>query len=253
MTTPATTPADMTNLYRKKPVAIEAVKYEGSGNFANPLLPAWMWDALENGVVSNRKGDLIIKTLEGEHLASPGDWIIRGVKGELYPCKPDIFTATYEPALATPSPGKAPEPVAPSGTVVVPIHPTKEMREAGAKIGNQGWDFAHHTWRTMLLHAPVYASPGKAEAERCDVIVDCYAIPTSEHMGAEVKIQRARQLEGPDLWKVTKHGDCLNKAGEWEYEPLPSSRDDAFIARCRFASAADAIGAAIQQDKKEVE
>lgn len=45
----------------------------------------------------------------------------------------------------------------PAGYVLAPIHPTKEMREAGAKIGNQGCDFAHHTWHTMLLHAPVAA------------------------------------------------------------------------------------------------
>ena len=42
------------------------------------------------------KGGLIIKTLEGEHLASIGDYIIKGVKGEFYPCKPDIFEQTYE-------------------------------------------------------------------------------------------------------------------------------------------------------------
>lgn len=45
--------------------------------------------------VSNQ---LWIKTLEGGHIASPGDWIIRGVKGEFYPCKPDIFASTYDPA-----------------------------------------------------------------------------------------------------------------------------------------------------------
>lgn len=43
--------------------------------------------------------DLFIQTLEGEMKANSGDWIIRGVKGEFYPCKPDIFTATYEPVL----------------------------------------------------------------------------------------------------------------------------------------------------------
>ena len=40
---------------------------------------------------------LVIPTLEGDHLAEPGDWIIKGVKGEFYPCKPDIFAATYDP------------------------------------------------------------------------------------------------------------------------------------------------------------
>ncbi len=48
-----------------------------------------MWDWQVCGVV---------ETLEGKHLALPGDWIITGVKGERYPCKPDIFAATYEPA-----------------------------------------------------------------------------------------------------------------------------------------------------------
>lgn len=42
--------------------------------------------------------DLAIQTLEGQMVARPGDWIIKGVKGEIYPCKPDIFEATYEPA-----------------------------------------------------------------------------------------------------------------------------------------------------------
>jgi hypothetical protein len=58
-----------------------------------------MWQALETGVAAPTNGTdpFIIKTLEGPHIASPGDYIIRGVKGELYPCKPDIFEATYEP------------------------------------------------------------------------------------------------------------------------------------------------------------
>ena len=47
--------------------------------------------------IDPRDGRLIISTLEGLHWADPGDWIIRGVQGEFYPCKPDIFAATYEP------------------------------------------------------------------------------------------------------------------------------------------------------------
>lgn len=86
-------------LYRKKPVTIEAVRYVGAGNFDPALkgnLPQWVWDGLSSGVLTNRGGDLIVKTLEGEHVCSPNDWLIRGVKGELYPCKPDIFAMTYE-------------------------------------------------------------------------------------------------------------------------------------------------------------
>ena len=88
-------------LYRKKPVTIDAVQYVGSGNFDPALngdLPAWCWEGFESGTLMNRGGALIVKTLEGEHVCSPGDWLIRGVKGELYPCKPDIFAMTYEAA-----------------------------------------------------------------------------------------------------------------------------------------------------------
>lgn len=84
--------------WRKKPVVIEAIQYKGAGNFADHRLPEWMWDALKSGVAFNRGGELVIKTLEGDHIVSPDDWVIRGVMGELYPCKPDIFEATYEPA-----------------------------------------------------------------------------------------------------------------------------------------------------------
>jgi hypothetical protein len=47
-------------------------------------------------LINGGMGGVEIKTLEGTMVANPGDWIIRGVKGELYPCKPDIFEATYE-------------------------------------------------------------------------------------------------------------------------------------------------------------
>lgn len=87
--------------FRKKPVVIEAVKYLGEGNVENNETTDWMWDALEKGVMRYPNGNdpLIIKTLEGDHTVSPGDYIIQGVKGELYPCKPDIFEATYEPVV----------------------------------------------------------------------------------------------------------------------------------------------------------
>lgn len=71
--------------FRKKPVVIEAVQWFKLGDH-----PAVEQDAnivCEFGWV---------KTLEGDHIVSPGDWIITGVKGEHYPCKPDIFEATYE-------------------------------------------------------------------------------------------------------------------------------------------------------------
>lgn len=80
--------------WRKKPVVIEAVRYIGSGNIAE-VVPDWLLDATVAETVHGIDR-LIIETLEGAMTVSPGDWIIRGVQGELYPCKPDIFVATYE-------------------------------------------------------------------------------------------------------------------------------------------------------------
>ena len=80
--------------FRKKPVVIDAIQWTGE-NYTR--LSEWLshWRRpLPRGAM----GTLMIPTLEGEMQADPGDWIIRGVKGEFYPCKPDIFEATYEPA-----------------------------------------------------------------------------------------------------------------------------------------------------------
>jgi hypothetical protein len=103
--------------FTKKAVTIEAVRFDGAepvddvqtpmfdGSF--DVLPEWLHDAMaksekEEGAVWLEPGwsppQLQIFTLEGIHRAQPGDWIIRGVKGELYPCKPDIFAASYDPA-----------------------------------------------------------------------------------------------------------------------------------------------------------
>ena len=85
--------------YRKKPVVIEAFQYDGDFVDRNgkPYVPDWAFSALNEGVLYYKNdGQLWIKTLEGHHHASVGDFIIQGVHGELYPCKPDIFAKTYE-------------------------------------------------------------------------------------------------------------------------------------------------------------
>lgn len=63
--------------------------------------PPWLVEGVLSGIVFAEQGNdhALIKTLEGTHRADVGDWIIRGVKGELYPCKPDIFELTYTPVL----------------------------------------------------------------------------------------------------------------------------------------------------------
>lgn len=85
--------------YRKKPVVIEAFQF--TGPFSAPDVPQWYTDAFSRNEVTHsgdwESNSAHIKTLEGAMRADKGDWIIRGVKGELYPCKPDIFAATYEP------------------------------------------------------------------------------------------------------------------------------------------------------------
>jgi cell division protein FtsB len=87
--------------FRKKPVVIEAVQFVGSNRQEIVELVA----AATNGVcvTSSLEGPLTIGTLEGNMTASIGDWVIRGVKGEFYPCKPDIFAATYEAAPIPPA------------------------------------------------------------------------------------------------------------------------------------------------------
>jgi len=95
--------------FRKKPVVIEAVQWNGRDdetgigavlNFIGDLdkLPHDPNDPhVHNGIgFTPPDGALYIPTLEGTHRANPGDWIIKGVKGEFYPCKPDIFAATYD-------------------------------------------------------------------------------------------------------------------------------------------------------------
>ena len=89
--------------YRKKPVTVEAFQWNGGiSGFSEPLHPEWFNNAIKGGTVrfdvDDKGPHWIIRTLEGDHRANPHDWIIQGVKGELYPCKSDIFELTYEVA-----------------------------------------------------------------------------------------------------------------------------------------------------------
>ena len=88
--------------YRTKLVTVEAFKYDGDlmDKDGNYYVPQWAVEAYKNGTLFYGCGvggdELFIETLEGVHHVSVGDYIIRGVVGELYPCKPDIFEQTYE-------------------------------------------------------------------------------------------------------------------------------------------------------------
>jgi len=78
-------------LFRKKPVTVHAFRL---GEKGHPT-PAPLWFPTPRASEITEDG-IVIHTLEGDHLARWGDWIIQGVNGELYPCKPDIFEQTYE-------------------------------------------------------------------------------------------------------------------------------------------------------------
>lgn len=91
-------------MYRKKPVVIEACRLngvaEGVAMFEAPT-PEWIVNAVADQTITSMEVDegevvLGVVTLEGTHQARPGDYIIRGIAGELYPCKPEIFEQTYE-------------------------------------------------------------------------------------------------------------------------------------------------------------
>ena len=86
----------LVNKYRKRPIVIEAIQWDGN-NFdkindftgGNKIHKVESWDKEVNN-------SIVIPTLEGDHRANVGDYIIQGIEGEFYPCKPGIFIDTYE-------------------------------------------------------------------------------------------------------------------------------------------------------------
>jgi len=80
--------------FRKKPVVIEAMQFDGTVEGAERI-EEFVGEMLAR-TYQYREWTVQIKTLEGIMTAAKADWIIKGVKGEIYPCKPDIFEATYE-------------------------------------------------------------------------------------------------------------------------------------------------------------
>ena len=99
-------------VFQKRPIQIEAMQWDGTEAGAAPVMD-WVTNKGGTAALDRRpvRADhhmnrlsyelrMYIQTLEGPMTASPQDWIIRGVKGEFYPCKPDIFAASYEPVLS---------------------------------------------------------------------------------------------------------------------------------------------------------
>lgn len=84
---------------RKKPVVVDAVNVDIARDEATVEIPTWYLQAYVSGAIFESEGNLFCRSLEGPMQINPGDYIIRGVKGELYPCKPDIFAITYDVLL----------------------------------------------------------------------------------------------------------------------------------------------------------
>lgn len=84
--------------YRKKPVVIEAELWDGTAEGATPIIDWILSEGERSARFRNGEDEvcIAIDTLEGTMKAAPGDYIIKGVQGEFYPCKPDIFATTYE-------------------------------------------------------------------------------------------------------------------------------------------------------------
>lgn len=89
--------------YRKKPIEIEVFQYTGNLEvYCESEIPKWIYDALVLGILSLvpsyslGKTDLVIQTLDGSVCVNEGDYIIKGIQGELYPCRKDIFEMNYE-------------------------------------------------------------------------------------------------------------------------------------------------------------
>lgn len=144
----------MARAYRKKPVVIEAVQWTGENH-------AEMCEFIDPEVFEIKpKEGLIIHTLEGDHHASPGDYIIKGVNGEFYPCKPDIFAKTYEPATLTPPnewvsvEERLPEPggrvLAANGSFVGEAY----MASNGAWMRHDGFPWEVDAWMPMPDRRP---------------------------------------------------------------------------------------------------
>lgn len=120
----------------KKPVTIECFKYDGDLKFSDGkfYVPEWAEKAYNDGVIFYKdQGEMYIKTLEGDHHARVGDYIIKGVNGELYPCKPDIFEKTYN---IVPTDTK----IETDDSFTHSFSWALEMMKKGHKIHRSGWN-----------------------------------------------------------------------------------------------------------------
>ena len=205
MTNPELAPDMPDNRYRKKPVVIDAMQFPG--NIALSDFQTWLMKVDPDRKCMYTRDDrnrctLSIKTLEGTMTANIDDWIIKGVKGELYPCKPDIFEATYERADLTPQAGSVD--VEAVIDAVTSFYTRKEDRNFAAQV-------ARNTLDNLLAGAPV----GGGERP---------AIPgLQEAIDGVAEYQQLRQRCGFTK-KITQHISVVLEAAR-RYAALPHCPD----------------------------
>ena len=113
-------------------------------------------------------------------------------------------------------------------------------RQTCPDCGGRGWTSEEHAFNAD--HLREFAEAHALLTRPAPGVPEGWTV--SAYKAAGLTIQSMAQLKGPDLWKIADAaGNVLNKQGEWEWEPMPSSRDDAFLARCRYATLAEASAA----------
>jgi len=201
--------------FRKKPVVIEAVRWEpdADGVPAGPWPIEWGDAPSRWNVYAKTFGapNLAIPTLEGTIFASPGDWIIRGVKGGFYPCKPDIFAATYEPA---PSSSTAPR--------AEPIWTTIACPNCGGEVDGI------RVLTEAEIGRPAPPSQGETAAPR---IIDASRVPT-EGLAAFIATTRGSPAPAPRQPSEPQPNAALNLAHGLEADGRARQPSDTDTARC---------------------
>lgn len=191
----------MIRLYRKKPVVVQAQLWDGTATGATPIIN---WIAANGHAATYRCGGgecdhnpdshhISIRTLEGDMRVSAGDYVIRGVQGEFYPCKPDIFDATYEPEAL------------PDG-----VHP--ESRCARCKGPNIPWSAPSPLWNRVIRGGDINGE----EIYAGIVCPTCFAVLAQEQGVAELWLFSAERVHVP-LQTTTPSGRIWNES-TWQFD-----------------------------------
>lgn len=189
--------------FRKRPVIIEAVQHLGTIESNNKIAGLM-------GVAEFLEGKVIIKTLEGVMKADVGDWIIKGVNGEFYPCKPDIFEKTYEPVVT-------PDPMDRQmkhyiGTKIVQAMPEQREDKEGYKVvyedGYTSWSPRDVFEKAYLEVTPNPNRPSKVSIDE-QMVKDFIASVESTRVGEKTTIVIATLKNG---FEITETSSCVDKA-----------------------------------------